>query len=97
MSWFRSRLLALTAATLFVTAIVPLVILSIVGIRGYQSRGQADIDMASTLLNERSLDLLASRAADTATRATPSGVSVIFSSFCLNWSARSPCRRASRA
>ena len=66
MTWLRSRLLVFTGIVLLAVIIIPLVALSIIGLHGYKTRGQANIDTAATLLDERASRLLETQATSTA-------------------------------
>ncbi len=66
MTWFRSRLLQLLIVALLITSIPPLVVLGAVVLQSYQERGQQTIQTTSSLLDERSLNGLETRAIDAA-------------------------------
>ena len=66
MSWLRSRLLILTILGLLITSIVPLVVIGIVGLQRYESRGDATVEESRQLLEESALDNLEAQAAEIA-------------------------------
>ena len=66
MTWMRSRLMVVVVLILLVTAVTPLVILALIGLRSFQENSGRDIATASELLEDRTLDALETRAADIA-------------------------------
>src|SRR5258705_12984795 len=70
MTWFRSRLLLATITALLIASITPVVVLGVVVLRSYQERGQETIRTSTSLLDERSMNDLKTRAVSTANTLT---------------------------